>query len=123
MSDGKFHVDVSALNLDDETLDRIGSQISKTVLSHLADDKRAISSRILAYPGHTDGIIIRPWLDDLDGIKPVPAPIPLYGVIIQEAVASGDLSRMKAVKAQAEQYLATAKDVEAELGNLRKSMK
>ena len=41
----------------------------------------------------------------------------------EQLAGSGDLARMKAVKAQAEQYLATAKEVESELGNLRKSMK
>lgn len=39
--------------------------------------------------------------------------IPLYGVAIQEAVASGDLARMRAVARQAEEHLREAGNVSA----------
>jgi hypothetical protein len=43
----------------------------------------------------------------------------LYGVGIQEACASGDLARMKAVAKQAEEYLQEAGDVSAALEALK----
>lgn len=43
----------------------------------------------------------------------------LYGVGIQEACASGDLERMKAVAKQAEEYLQEAGDVPAALEALK----
>lgn len=46
-------------------------------------------------------------------------PIPLYGVIIHEAVASGDVERMKKVLGEAETQLAEAGDVRAALTALR----
>jgi hypothetical protein len=39
--------------------------------------------------------------------------IPLYAVGIQEAVASGDIKKMKAVAQQAEEYLKESGDVPA----------
>lgn len=39
--------------------------------------------------------------------------IPLYGVAIQEAVASGDLARMKEVARQAEEHLREVGNVSA----------
>lgn len=49
-------------------------------------------------------------------------PVPLYGVIIHEAIASGDVSRMKDVLAQAETQLAEAGDVRSALTALRAAM-
>ncbi|HEY6324059.1 MAG TPA: DUF1843 domain-containing protein [Thermoanaerobaculia bacterium] len=43
----------------------------------------------------------------------------LYGVGIQEACASGDVERMKAVAKQAEEYLREAGDVSASLEALK----
>lgn len=43
----------------------------------------------------------------------------LYGPAIQEAAASGDLSKMKAVARQAEEHLAEYGDVPAALEALR----
>ena len=40
------------------------------------------------------------------------APQPLYGVTIHQAIASGDLARMKEVLRQAEQHLAEYGDVQ-----------
>lgn len=44
---------------------------------------------------------------------------PLYGVCIQEAIASGDLSKMKSVAAEAEQYLAEHGNISAALEALK----
>ncbi|BBL71049.1 DUF1843 domain-containing protein [Methylogaea oryzae] len=46
-------------------------------------------------------------------------PIPPYGVAIQEAIASGDLSRMKDICRQAEEHLNKAEDVSAALQVLK----
>jgi len=128
MSNGKFVVDISTLNLDDKTLDRIGERISNVVLSHLADDKRSLTSRIITRPpGHTDGLIAEPFLGsfgDLQIENPAgPALAAMYGVVIQEAILSNDLTRMKMVKEQAEKHLDMAVDVKKELGNLRKQIR
>lgn len=51
--------------------------------------------------------------------KPRPIVIPLYGVAIQEAVASGDLARMREVARQAEEHLRQAGNVSAALEALK----
>lgn len=45
--------------------------------------------------------------------------VPLYGVVIHEAIACGDLARMKAVMAQGQAQLAEAADVRTALAALR----
>jgi hypothetical protein len=45
-------------------------------------------------------------------------PVPLYGVGLQQAATSGDLSRMKALANQAEQQLADTGTIKAELAKL-----
>ncbi len=45
--------------------------------------------------------------------------VPPYGIAIQQAVASGELRRMKAVAKQAEAFLARYGDVSAALEALR----
>lgn len=50
--------------------------------------------------------------------KPV-HPIPLYGVTICEAVASGDLARMKEVARQAEEHVREYGNVPAALEGLK----
>jgi hypothetical protein len=45
--------------------------------------------------------------------------VPLYGVPIHEAIASGDLGRMKQLAQEAEQYLHQAGDVPAALQALK----
>ncbi len=50
--------------------------------------------------------------------KPV-VPVILYGVGIQQAVASGDLSAMKKIAAEAEAYLMSHGDVGAALEALK----
>lgn len=45
--------------------------------------------------------------------------VPPYGVAIQEAAASGDLKKMKAVAKQAEEHLAEYGNVSAALEALR----
>lgn len=47
---------------------------------------------------------------------------PLYGVVIQEAIESGDAGRMKAVAQQAEDFLKQADEVRAALGDLKKAI-
>jgi len=47
------------------------------------------------------------------------APIPLYGVVIHDAICSGDVNRMKEVAQQAETYLQQAGDVPAALQHLK----
>lgn len=47
-------------------------------------------------------------------------PIPPYGVAIQEAINSGDQSRMEQVARDAEEYLKNAEDVRAALPDLYK---
>ncbi len=44
---------------------------------------------------------------------------PLYGVVIHEAVCSGDIHRMKQVAQEAEQYLQQAGDLPAALQHLK----
>jgi len=46
-------------------------------------------------------------------------PVVLYGVPIQQAIASGDLSRMKKIAAEAEAYLQEHGDVWAALEALK----
>lgn len=46
-------------------------------------------------------------------------PVPPYGVAIQEAVASGDLARMKQVAQQAEEFLARWGNIPAALEALK----
>ena len=46
-------------------------------------------------------------------------PVPPYGVAIQEAVASGDLAKMKAVARAAEEYLREWGNVPAALEGLK----
>ncbi len=46
-------------------------------------------------------------------------PIILYGVPIQEAIAKGDLAKMKQLAQQAEQHLKEAGDVRAALEYLK----
>jgi hypothetical protein len=46
-------------------------------------------------------------------------PQPPYGTAIQNAIAAGDLAKMKAVARQAEQYLAKQGDVSAALEALK----
>ncbi|WP_323117815.1 DUF1842 domain-containing protein [Burkholderia alba] len=51
-------------------------------------------------------------------LPPHDHPVPLYGVGLQEARASGDLSRMKALARQAEQQLADHDAISAALAKL-----
>lgn len=46
-------------------------------------------------------------------------PVPPYGLAIQEAVASGDLARMKQVARQAEEFLAKWGNIPAALEALK----
>lgn len=46
-------------------------------------------------------------------------PVPPYGVAIQEAVASGDLARMKQVAQQAEEFVARWGNIPAALEALK----
>ena len=50
---------------------------------------------------------------------PGSTPIPLYAVPIQQAAASGDLQRMKAIVQQAEEWLKETGDVSAALEALK----
>jgi hypothetical protein len=50
-------------------------------------------------------------------------PIPPYGVAIQEAIQSGDVSRMQQVAKDAEEYLRHADEVRAALGQLHEHIK
>lgn len=47
---------------------------------------------------------------------------PLYAVVIQEAIASGDTEKMKALAAQAEEHLKQADEVRAALDDLKKAI-
>jgi hypothetical protein len=49
----------------------------------------------------------------------VSTPVPPYGVAIQQAVASGDLAKMKAVAKEAEEHLKEAGNVSAALEALK----
>jgi len=127
MSNGKFLVDISTLNLDGKTLDKIGERISNAVLSHLADDDRSLTSRLLTRPpGHTDGLIVEPFLGSIGDLQidnPAgPALAAMYGVVIQEAILSNDLTRMQMVKEQAEKHLDMAVTVKKELAALQKQI-
>ena len=44
---------------------------------------------------------------------------PLYGVVIHDAICSGDLNRMKSVAAEAEQYLLQTGDLPSALSALK----
>ncbi len=46
-------------------------------------------------------------------------PVPPYGIAIQEAIATGDLAKMKNVAAEAERHLQQAGDVRAALEALK----
>jgi hypothetical protein len=48
-----------------------------------------------------------------------PHIVPLYGVVIHEAVASGDLARMKGILTQAEAHIAKTPEVQAALPALK----
>lgn len=62
---------------------------------------------------------------DVEGVPiknaaPSTGPIhTLYGVVIHDAVASGDLARMKAVAAQAERHIAATPEVQSALAALK----
>jgi hypothetical protein len=45
-------------------------------------------------------------------------PVPPYGTAIHDAIASGDVNRMRQVASQAEEYLRHAEEVRAALGTL-----
>ena len=47
----------------------------------------------------------------------------LYGVLMHEAIASGDVSKMIAIRDQALDYLAAASEIERLLPSLEKTMK
>ena len=47
------------------------------------------------------------------------AAVPPYGVVIRDAVATGDLARMKRAAAEAEEYLRDYGNVAAALENLK----
>lgn len=55
--------------------------------------------------------------------KPWSGPVVLYGVTMQEAAASGDLNKMKAVAKQAEDHLNRAGDITSALSDLKKEIK
>ena len=55
-------------------------------------------------------------------IKHKAGPIPLYGVVIHEAIAAGDVERMKEVLVEAEVQLAEFGDVRAALTALRAAL-
>lgn len=59
---------------------------------------------------------------ELERLKHQTGVVPLYGVIIHEAIASGDCARMKDVLATAEAQLAEAGDVRAALTALRAAL-
>lgn len=46
-------------------------------------------------------------------------PIPPYGVAVRQALASGELDRMRATAAEAEEYLRNAESVQTSLAQLR----
>jgi len=47
------------------------------------------------------------------------APVPLYAVVIHDAICSGDIQRMKQVAQEADQYLQQAGDVPSALQALK----
>ena len=51
-----------------------------------------------------------------------PRIIPIYGVVIQDAVASGDLARMREVAQEAEKHLREQDDVRAALEALKEEI-
>jgi len=124
MSNGKFLVDISALNLGDDALERIGDRLRGVVLGHIAEIPSAITSRLVIDPGRTDGMHVRPYLGTLDSSRADrPAMSAMYGVVIQEAILSNDTTRMSAVREQAEEYLSQAQAIKKELVVLRKALK
>ena len=124
MSNGKFEVDVSALNLDQNTLDSIESAINKIVLEEVSSlPGFRFKPRLFGPPGHTQGIIYRPpggW----ERTPTLPGGIGtmMYGVVIQEAIASGDLSKMKIVEQEAEIFLKGAEVIKGALDDLNKKL-
>jgi Domain of unknown function (DUF1843)/Domain of unknown function (DUF1842) len=64
-------------------------------------------------PHHIDGVPIK---NDALTAGPVHT---LYGVVIHEAVASGDRARMKDVAAQAERHIAATPEIQAALAALK----
>ena len=52
-------------------------------------------------------------------IEGSPTPVPPYGVAIHEAIASGDLNRMKAMAHEVEAWLEARGDVSAALPALK----
>lgn len=55
-------------------------------------------------------------------IKHKSGPIPLYGVVIHEAIVAGDVGRMQEVLAAAESQLAEAGDVRSALSALHAAL-
>jgi hypothetical protein len=51
------------------------------------------------------------------------AIVPMYGVAIHDAAASGDLARMKAVATQAQQYIAQTPEIQKALTELQAEIK
>jgi len=113
MSEGKYTIDVTALDLSEKALNALETEINKIVLDEIASvNGLRLSPRILGRPGHTRGFIYQPT----DTIKP--GPILVYGTAMQDAGGSGDLARMKLLAKEAELFLENAKIIKSELANL-----
>ena len=118
MSKGTFEVDVSALDLKSDQLDRLEVKINAIVADAIAAQGfKNPPTRI--WGGHgTRGIRYIPdgGLLGRTAIKP-------YGVVIQEAIKSGDATRMKAVLSETKDYLKHADEVGAALKQLKSAIK
>jgi len=117
MSEGKFTVDVTALDLTEDALDALEAEINKIVLDEIASvNKLRLTPRIIGRPGQTRGFIYHPT-DTLN-----PGPILVYGTAMQTAGGSGDLARMKLLVKEAEHFLEGAEIIKSELANLNKML-
>ena len=88
------------------------------------DAMKTIQSEANAYlKDHGDvGAALELLKAEMERLKQQAGVIPLYGVIIHEAIASGDCARMKDVLATAEAQLAEAGDVRSALTALRAAL-
>jgi hypothetical protein len=100
------------------------SMIAETFHFHgiLSNDWKSGNASYRYYEGerwHTvENAIVTVTTESGERFDPYYPPIPLYGVSMQQAATSGDLSRMKALAGQAEQQLADTDIIKSELTKL-----
>ncbi|HTA91705.1 MAG TPA: DUF1843 domain-containing protein [Polyangiaceae bacterium] len=86
--------------------------VQRQFSAHFATDSQWNGSGAFEYGSHSEeGVSVKNTSS--------PPIQPLYGVVIHDAAASGDLARMKATAAQAQRHIDATPDVQAALKELK----